>query len=70
MTELVTGRAFPNVVVTGVAMTTALASDAESTWKMLLDHQSGIRTMDDPFLDEFGLPVRIGVIWSRISTAR
>ncbi|QNI07575.1 beta-ketoacyl-ACP synthase [Mycobacterium kubicae] len=60
MTELVTGRAFPNVVVTGVAMTTALASDAESTWKMLLDHQSGIRTMDDAFLDEFGLPVRIG----------
>ncbi|OBJ49422.1 3-oxoacyl-ACP synthase KasB [Mycobacterium sp. 1423905.2] len=60
MTELVTGRAFPNVVVTGIAMTTALASDVESTWKMLLDRQSGIRTMDDPFLEDFGLPVRIG----------
>jgi beta-ketoacyl ACP synthase len=34
MTELVTGIAFPNVVVTGIAMTTALAPDAETTWKM------------------------------------
>ncbi|WP_343600795.1 3-oxoacyl-ACP synthase KasB [Mycobacterium sp.] len=60
MTELVTGKAFPNVVVTGVAMTTALASDAENTWKALLDGQSGIRTLDDPFVEEFDLTVRIG----------
>ena len=60
MTELVTGKAFPNVVVTGVAMTTALATDAENTWKLLLDGQSGIRTLDDPFVEEFDLPVRIG----------
>jgi len=60
MTELVTGKAFPNVVVTGIAMTTALASDAENTWKLLLDGQSGIRTLDDPFVEEFDLPVRIG----------
>jgi beta-ketoacyl ACP synthase len=60
MTELVTGKAFPNVVVTGIAMTTALASDAETTWKMLLDGQSGIRKLDDPFVEEFDLPVRIG----------
>jgi meromycolic acid 3-oxoacyl-[acyl-carrier protein] synthase II len=60
MTELVTGKAFPNVVVTGIAMTTALASDAETTWKALLDGQSGIRTLDDPFVEEFDLPVRIG----------
>lgn len=58
--ELVTGKAFPNVVVTGIAMTTALASDAESTWKALLDCQSGIRLLDDPFVEEYGLPVRIG----------
>ena len=58
--ELVTGKAFPNVVVTGVAMTTALATDAETTWKLLLDSQSGIRTLDDPFVEEFDLPVRIG----------
>ncbi|OBI81358.1 3-oxoacyl-ACP synthase KasB [Mycobacterium sp. 1245805.9] len=60
MTELVTGKALPNVVVTGVAMTTALATDAENTWKLLLDSQSGIRTLDDPFVEEFDLPVRIG----------
>ncbi|OBA73692.1 beta-ketoacyl-[acyl-carrier-protein] synthase II [Mycobacterium sp. 1554424.7] len=60
MTELVTGKALPNVVVTGVAMTTAVATDAENTWKLLLDGQSGIRTLDDPFVEEFDLPVRIG----------
>jgi beta-ketoacyl ACP synthase len=60
MTELVTGKALPNVVVTGIAMTTALATDAETTWKLLLDNQSGIRTLDDPFVEEFDLPVRIG----------
>jgi beta-ketoacyl ACP synthase len=48
------------VVVTGFAMTTALASDAETTWKLLLDGQSGIRTLDDPFVEDFDLPVRIG----------
>jgi beta-ketoacyl ACP synthase len=60
MTELVTGKALPNVVVTGIAMTTALAIDAETTWKLLLDSQSGIRTLDDPFVEEYDLPVRIG----------
>lgn len=60
MTELVTGKAFPNVVVTGIAATTALAPDAEETWKLLLDGQSGIRTLTDPFVEKFDLPVRIG----------
>ncbi len=60
MAQFVTGKDFPNVVVTGVAMTTALASDAETTWKMLLDGQSGIRKLDDPFVEEYDLPVRIG----------
>ncbi len=60
MAQFVTGKDFPNVVVTGVAMTTALASDAEATWKMLLDGQSGIRKLDDPFVEEYQLPVRIG----------
>jgi beta-ketoacyl ACP synthase len=48
------------VVVTGIAMTTSLATDAESTWKKLLDGQSGIRTLDDPFIEQYQLPVRIG----------
>jgi beta-ketoacyl ACP synthase len=60
MSELVTGKAFPNVVVTGVAMTTALAPDAENTWKLLLDGQSGIRTLTDPFVEQYNLPVHIG----------
>jgi beta-ketoacyl ACP synthase len=60
MAALTTGNGFPDVVVTGMAMTTAVATDAESTWKALLDGQSGIRKLDDPFVEEFDLPVRIG----------
>ena len=58
--ELITGKNLPNVVVTGFAMTNALATDAENTWKLLLDGHSGIRLLDDPFVEEFGLPVKIG----------
>jgi beta-ketoacyl ACP synthase len=57
---LSTGGGLPDVVVTGVAMTTALATDADSTWKKLLDGQSGIRKLDDAFIEQFDLPVRIG----------
>ena len=57
---MTTGNGLPNVVVTGVAMSTALATDAENTWKKLLDGQSGIRLLDDPFVKEYDLPVRIG----------
>ena len=60
MAPLATGNGLPNVVVTGVAMTTALATNAEDTWKSLLDGQSGIRTLTDPFIEEYDLPVRIG----------
>ena len=60
MAGLATGNGFPNVVVTGIAMTTALATDAESTWKALLDGQSGIRKLEDPFVEQYDLPVRIG----------
>ncbi|MBJ7340543.1 3-oxoacyl-ACP synthase KasB [Mycolicibacterium sp.] len=55
-----TGSGLPNVVVTGYAMTTALATDADGTWKRLLDGESGIRTLDDYFVDLYDLPVRIG----------
>ncbi|ORB29024.1 KasA/KasB family beta-ketoacyl-ACP synthase [Mycolicibacterium parafortuitum] len=51
---------FPNVVVTGAAMTTALGTDAESTWQALLEGRSGIRLLQDSFVEEFDLPVRIG----------
>lgn len=60
MAQLTTGNGLPDVVVTGVAATTALAVDAENTWKKLLDGQSGIRLLDDPFVEEYDLPVRIG----------
>ena len=60
MALLTTGNGLPNVVVTGFAMTTALATDAENTWKNLLDGQSGIRLLDDPFVEQYDLPVRIG----------
>src|SRR6476469_2997091 len=60
MTGLATGNGFPNVVVTGVAMTTALATDAEGTWQKLLAGQSGIRKLDDSFVEEYDLPGRIG----------
>ena len=53
-------RTFPDVVVTGIAMTTALGIDAESTWQGLLDGRSGIRVLQDSFVDEFDLPIRIG----------
>ena len=60
MTGLATGSGLPNVVVTGVAMTTALATDAVTTWQKLLDGHSGIRKLEDPFVEEYDLPVRIG----------
>lgn len=47
-------------MVTGIAMTTSLATDAEATWKSLLDGQSGIRKLQDPFVEQFDLPVQIG----------
>jgi beta-ketoacyl ACP synthase len=60
MAGLTTGQGLPDVVVTGIAMTTALATDAHGTWKRLLDGESGIRTLDDYFVEQYDLPVRIG----------
>ncbi|QLL07024.1 KasA/KasB family beta-ketoacyl-ACP synthase [Mycobacterium vicinigordonae] len=60
MATLRTGAGFPNVVVTAVASTTALAPDAEETWQLLLQGHSGIRELDKPFVAEFDSPVRIG----------
>jgi 3-oxoacyl-[acyl-carrier-protein] synthase II/beta-ketoacyl ACP synthase len=60
MAGLRTGDNLPGVVVTAVASSTALAPDAEQTWQQLREGQSGIRTLDNSFVDEFGSPVRIG----------
>ncbi|WP_067701673.1 KasA/KasB family beta-ketoacyl-ACP synthase [Nocardia jejuensis] len=53
-------RKFPDVVVTSLAATTSIAGDVDSTWKGLLNGESGIDVLEDSFLDDFGLPVRIG----------
>ena len=60
MAGLSTGDGFPDIVVTAVASSTAIAPDAEDTWQQLLDGQSGIRRLEGSFVDEFNLPVRIG----------
>lgn len=60
MVSPTTGEGLPDVVVTGIAMTTSVATDAESTWKALLDGQSGIRLLEDDFVEQFDLPVKIG----------
>src|SRR3954451_12056449 len=60
MAGLATGNGFPNVIVTGVAMTTSVGTNAEGTWKALLDGRSGIRKLEDPFVEQYDLPVRIG----------
>ncbi|WP_067687131.1 KasA/KasB family beta-ketoacyl-ACP synthase [Nocardia jejuensis] len=51
---------FPGVVVTALAATTSLAGDVEATWKGLLAGESGIGVLQDDFVDEYDLPVRIG----------
>ena len=51
---------FPSVVVTAVTATTSIAPDIESTWKGLLAGESGIRVLDDEFVDKWDLQVKIG----------
>jgi beta-ketoacyl ACP synthase len=53
-------RELPDVVITGVALTSALSTDAEETWTALVDGRSGIRKLTDAFVEELQLPARIG----------
>ncbi len=46
--------------MTGVTATTALAPDIESTWKGLLAGESGIRILEDDFVEKWDLAVKIG----------
>ena len=55
-----TGDGLPDVVVTALTSSNALATNAEDTWQQLLEGHSGIRRLDKPFVDEYDLPVRIG----------
>jgi beta-ketoacyl ACP synthase len=47
-------------VVTAVTATTYLTPDIESTWKGLLAGESGIRILEDDFVEKWDLPVKIG----------
>ncbi|MEO3758535.1 KasA/KasB family beta-ketoacyl-ACP synthase [Mycobacterium sp. B14F4] len=60
MAALRTGDGFPDVVVTAVVSTTAVAADAEDTWLQLQQGVSGIRALDKWFVGELDSPVRIG----------
>jgi 3-oxoacyl-[acyl-carrier-protein] synthase II/beta-ketoacyl ACP synthase len=60
MASKTTGDGFPDVVVTALASSNALAADAEDTWQQLLEGQSGIRRLTKPWVDDYNLPVRIG----------
>ncbi|MBJ7337916.1 KasA/KasB family beta-ketoacyl-ACP synthase [Mycolicibacterium sp.] len=51
---------FPAVVITGLATTNALASDAEATWAALLNGESGVRRLSGTFAEDYHLPVTIG----------
>ncbi|MEU4313290.1 KasA/KasB family beta-ketoacyl-ACP synthase [Nocardia sp. NPDC024068] len=48
------------VVMTAYAAATSLADDMDETWARLLSGHSGITTLDDDFVTEYDLPVRIG----------
>lgn len=48
------------MVVTAYAGTTSIADDMDTTWSGLLHGRSGITTLDDDFVAEYDLPVRIG----------
>ncbi|MDV8105742.1 beta-ketoacyl synthase N-terminal-like domain-containing protein, partial [Rhodococcus sp. IEGM 69] len=54
------GKQFPNIVVTSLAATTSIAGDVDATWKGLLAGESGIDTIQEPFVAENDLPVTIG----------
>jgi beta-ketoacyl ACP synthase len=60
MAAMTTGDGLPDVVVTAVASTGPVAPDAEAAWQGLLEGRSGIRTLDNAFVQEFDSPVRIG----------
>ena len=51
---------FPSVVVTSLAATTSIAGDVDATWKGLLNGESGIGVLEDDFVADYDLPVRIG----------
>ncbi|MEV0028641.1 KasA/KasB family beta-ketoacyl-ACP synthase [Nocardia sp. NPDC050793] len=60
MTVTLASETTDSVVVTAYAATTSLADDMDTTWSELLRGQTGIGVLDDDFVAEYDLPVRIG----------
>ncbi|WP_225726115.1 MULTISPECIES: KasA/KasB family beta-ketoacyl-ACP synthase [unclassified Nocardia] len=60
MTVTSASETLASVVLTGYAATTSLAADMDTTWSELLLGHTGIGRLDDDFITEFDLPVRIG----------
>lgn len=50
----------PDVVVTGLGATTPLGGDVASTWKAALAGESGARTFDNDWAEQYGMPVNFG----------
>lgn len=60
MSEPIATQSRRDAVITGYTATTALADDADETWKLLVDGHSGIGLLNREFIAEYDLPVRIG----------
>ncbi|WP_425465851.1 KasA/KasB family beta-ketoacyl-ACP synthase [Nocardia bhagyanarayanae] len=60
MTVTLASETTDSVVVTAYAATTSLADDMETTWSSLLRGETGIGVLEDDFVAEYDLPVRIG----------
>lgn len=50
----------PDVVITGVTLTTSLANNTQDTWSALIDGESGIRPLVADNLNGLNLPITIG----------
>lgn len=50
----------PDVVITGVALTTSLAANTEGSWSALVEGRSGIGPLSAPNLEGLDLPAKIG----------
>jgi 3-oxoacyl-[acyl-carrier-protein] synthase II len=50
----------PDVVVTGIGATTPLGGDAVSTWAAALAGESGARTFENDWAEQYGIPVTFG----------
>jgi 3-oxoacyl-[acyl-carrier-protein] synthase II len=49
----------PRIVVTGIGATTPLGGTAVETWEGMVSGRSGVTPLTDPWVDTYGLPVRI-----------